>query len=431
MAGPFKVRLEDGMEVGPLDGEMMRSWFQQGLIGGDTEIRAKGSKRWVRLRDTFDISDWGASSASGGSGRGHGRPAPEDLEGLDADAEGFEDGGPQTWRTYFACALFFLLALGAGYFTIFPARFRMLPDTPWREIALGFVLLGLMLVRGWEPMRKVARFLVLILTLGLFPLAEVMIFHGVPWRSLVVLVPAVVMGFGLFFFLSSRYKTWPRVVANLFFVATGAAGVVLLGAFPPPAVAAWMEAPSPLPAALAPAMLTRPPQAAAPASTAAATPFPAAVPSPAAGAAPTLAPPPTVAPSATAPGLGAPPAAEVLREVPILSPRAAEIVRARAVFAPEDAFRRSYELAGSGVAALSAPERRELGELMAVAYGNIPAGDRRRLEAYMAGIRGGQISTTEQNREMSALMRGAVLKLPESQRARLRAVYEKAIAAAR
>ena len=66
------------------------------------------------------------------------------------------------------------------------------------------------------------------------------------------------------------------------------------------------------------------------------------------------------------------------------------------------------------MAALTAPERRELGELMAAAYGNIPAADRRRLEAYTAGIRGGQISTAEQNREMSAIMRAAVLKLPES-----------------
>jgi hypothetical protein len=160
-------------------------------------------------------------------------------------------------------------------------------------------------------------------------------------------------------------------------------------------------------------------------------PFGAAVPAPAASTAAALAPPPTVQPSATAPGLGAPPAAAVLQEVPLLSPRAADIVRMRAVFAPEDAFRRSYELAGNGVAALSAPERRELGELMAVAYGTIPAGDRRRLEAYMASIRGGQVSTTEQNREMSALMRGAVLKLPDGQRARLQAVYEKAILAAR
>ena len=214
MAGPFKVRLEDGMEVGPLDGEMLRSWYQQGLITREAKIRAKGSKQWVRLVDTFDISDWGAA---GGSGRG--KPGPEDLAGIEADDEGFEDAGPQTWRTYFACALFFLLAAGSGYFSLFPALWRMPPDTPWREIALGFVVLGLLLVRGWEPMRKLVRVLVLILTLALFPLAEVLIFRGVPWRSLVVLFPAVVMGFGLFFFLSGRYKPWTRVVLNLFWIA--------------------------------------------------------------------------------------------------------------------------------------------------------------------------------------------------------------------
>jgi hypothetical protein len=127
----------------------------------------------------------------------------------------------------------------------------------------------------------------------------------------------------------------------------------------------------------------------------------------------------------------APSAASVMQEVPLLSAAATEAVRRRAVFAPEDAFRRSYEMAGNGVAALSGPERAELGELMAAAYGHIPAADRRRLEAYMSGIRTGQTSTAEQNREMSALMRGAVQKLSGSQRSRLQAVYEKAVLAAR
>ncbi len=290
MAGPFKVRLEDGMEVGPLDGEMLRSWYQQGLITREAKIRAKGSKQWVRLVDTFDISDWGAA---GGSARGsaRGKPGPEDLAGLDADDEEFEDVGPQTWRTYLACALFFLLAAGSGYFYLFPSLWRTPPDTPWREIALGFVVLGLLLVRGWEPMRKLVRVLVLILTLALFPLAEVLIFRGVPWRSLVVLFPAVVMGFGLFFFLGGGYKRWTRVVLNLFWIGVGAAGVVLLGAFPPPAVAAWMAAPSPLPAALAPAMLPDAPRSAVPPPTApAARPQPAAtVPAGAASSAPAAA----------------------------------------------------------------------------------------------------------------------------------------------
>lgn len=407
----YKVRLEDGMEVGPLDGEMIRSWFQQGMVSPDTKIRAQGSKRWVRLADTFEVGDWGEP-------HGASPEAEAELESMEAEAR-------QGWRTYFACALFFVLAAGSGYFSFFPTLWRNPPDTPWREITLGFVVLGLMLVRGWEPMRKLVRALVLILTLALFPLAEVLIFRGVPWRSLIVLIPAVVLGFGLFFFLSGRYKPWTRVLLNLFFIAAGAAGVVLVGAFPPPALAAWMAEPSPLPEVLRPAMLTPPPTpaAATPATTPATT--PPAVPSAA------VATPPAVAPSPSGPPPGAPSAAAVLQEVPLLSPRAADAVLARAVFAPEDAFRRSYEMAGNGVAALDARERGELGELMAAAYSNIAAADRRRLEAYMNGIRGGQVSTSEQNREMSGLMRTAVLKLSDSQRARLQAVYEKAILAAR
>jgi hypothetical protein len=426
MAGPFKVRLEDGMEVGPLDGEMLRSWYQQGLITRGSEIRAKGSKRWVRLSDTFDISDWGAS---GGSPSAKSGTQPEDLADSSGDDEGFEDAGPQTWRTYFACGLFFLLAAASGYFSLFPAQWLHPPGTPWREIALGFVVLGLLLVRGWEASRKLVRVLVLLLTLGLFPLAEVLIFRGVPWRSLIVLFPAVVMGFGLFFFLSGKHKPWPRVALNLFWVAVGAAGAVFLGAFPSPPVAAWMAAPSTLPAALAPAMLGAGSQGSVPATLPARPSAGEAEAPPAVVVEPST--PPLVVAASPGAAAGAPSAAAVLQEVPLLSPAAAEAVRQRAVFAPEDAFRRSYEMAGNGVAALSAPERRELGELMAAAYGTIPAADRRRLEAYMSGIRGGQISTSEQNREMSGLMRAAVLKLSAAPRARLQALYEKAVLAAR
>ena len=55
----YKVRLDDGMEVGPLDGEMIRSWFQQGMVNPETLLKPQGSKRWVRLADTFEVDDWG------------------------------------------------------------------------------------------------------------------------------------------------------------------------------------------------------------------------------------------------------------------------------------------------------------------------------------------------------------------------------------
>ena len=290
------------------------------MIKRETKIRAKGSKQWVRLGDTFDISDWGRPADRPRAGPR--RPRPR-TRGIEERRRGLRrrrrrrPGGRTSPARSSSCS-----PPAAGYFSLFPGVWRTPPDTPWREIALGFVVLGLLLVRGWEPMRKLVRVLVLILTLGLFPLAEVLIFRGVPWRSLVVLFPAVVMGFGLFFFLSARYKPWTRVALNLFWIAVGAAGVVLLGAFPPPAVAAWMAAPSPLPAALAPAML--PGVDARAAGPRRRRPAPAAR---TAGARRPAAAAAAVRAGRAAP-LGAPSAAAVMQEVPLLSPRAAEAVRA-------------------------------------------------------------------------------------------------------
>ena len=434
----YKVRLEDGMEVGPLDGEMLRSWFQQGMVNAQTKIRAQDSKRWVKLGDTFDVSDWspGAGSAAGRAA------AEEEREALEA-AEGY---APQTWRTFMACALFLLAAAGAGYFVLYPDRWHPLlrPLTPWKEIALGFIAVGLLLVRGWEPGRKLVRFVLFLATVALFPLAELLIFRGVSWRSLFVFVPAVVMGFGMFFFLSGRYMRWTRILLSLVWVLAGAAGVVYLGHVPPYGIASMEEAnvapppfvrPSAPPITYARVGPERSPAPTAP-GVVPTTSDPATFDAPA-PAVPLAAPsgPPLSASAAPAdvPSISpdTPSAQAVMAEVPILSPRAAEIVRGRAVYAIEDAFRRSYELAGNGVKALSPAESRDLGELIAAAYANIPATDRRRLEAYLNDVRNGQVSTPEQNRAASALMRDAVLKLPAPQRARLQAVYEKAIAAAR
>ena len=411
----YKVRLEDGMEVGPLDGEMIRSWFQQGMVNGGTKIKAQGSKRWVSLSEVFETGDW-ESAAGSASGRA---AAEEELEALEA-AEGY---APQTWRTFMACALFFLLAVGSGYFVMYPDRWHpvLRAITPWREIALGFLVTGLMLVRGWDAMRKLVRVILFFATVALFPLAELLIFRGVSWRSLFVLMPAVVMGFGLFFFLSGRHMRWTRIVLSLLWVLAGAAGVVYLGHVPPYGIASMAEA------NVAPPPFVRPSAPPTPASAAPST--AAVVPGPVASTPPATAPP--TAPAASAPASDAPSADAIMRDVPILSARAAEIVRGRAVFSVEGAFRRSYELAGNGVRALAPAERSDLGELMAAAYANIPTADRRRLEAYMADIRSGQISTPQTDREMSALMKDAVLKMPGPQRARLQAVYEKAVTAAR
>jgi hypothetical protein len=378
MAGAFKVRLKDGTEMGPLDIEMLRSWYQQGLINRESMVRPGGSKGWTRLADVVDIEDWGPAGGSGGRG-------PQE------EAEEYEDLGddPQTWRIYLASALFFLIAAGAGYFALFPSRWLpALKDAPWREIALGHAALGLLLVRGSHPMRKFVRVLVFLLTFSLFAVAAPVLLQGIHWRTIAILVSAWVMGSGLFFFLAGRPLPWTSVVMCLFWILAGAAGVGVLGFVPPGSTTATVSA---TPAASGTTVVG-----------------PAAAPAP-------------LSPSATA----------VAQELPLLTPRAAEIVVAHGVETPEGAFKLSYLLAANGVKSLSPQEARELGEITTAAYAPLAPESRRRLDAYMERIRGLQVTLPQEDREMSALVRESVLKLPEPQRARYQALYEKALGGAR
>src|SRR5262249_58009836 len=98
-----------GSEMGPLDLEMMHSWFQQGLIARDSLVRLAGSKRWTKLDDAVDVSDWDPPGGRGG--------------GEEAGDEDVYDGevDPQHWRVYVASVLFFLLAAGAGYLWLLPS----------------------------------------------------------------------------------------------------------------------------------------------------------------------------------------------------------------------------------------------------------------------------------------------------------------------
>jgi hypothetical protein len=385
MGAAFKVRLDDGSEMGPLDPGMVRSWYQQGLINRESKVRPTGKKQWVRLVDVFDIEDWGPAG-------GDTRRADEDG----AEEEFEEPAGPQTWRTYAASALFFLGAVGAGYFVLHPDQWLpALRQAPWREIALGFVLFGLLLVRGWEPMRKVARVLIFLLTFSLFALAApVLMEHGLHWRALGVLACAWVMGSGLFFFLAGRALPWTSVAMCLFWVLAGAAGVGVLGFVPPDGGGAATTAPAAAPAPGAPA----------------------AVPGSTGGAGAARAADPTVA--------------TLTREMPLLSPKAAEVVLAR-VEVPEEAFKRTYQLAATGVAALAPPEVKELRDITTATYAPLPPPQRRRLDSYMERIRGNQVTLPQEDREISALVREAVLKLPDSERLRLQALYEKALTSRR
>jgi hypothetical protein len=238
MAGAFKVRLQDGSEVGPLDIQMMRSWYQQGLVDGNSQVLPSGKQKWVRLAQAVDLQDW-----SGGAAPIRAKPGmDDDPEGDLYDGE--EEAGPQAWRTYVGSALCFLAAAGAAYFAFFPDRWLpSLAVAPWKELALAHVALGLLLVRGWDNGRKLVRVLLFLMTFSLFPLAGFVLVQGGGQAALVVMASAWIMGSGLFFFLSGRDLHWRSAALCLLWVLAGAAGVGYFGfvphaprAAPPPLV---------------------------------------------------------------------------------------------------------------------------------------------------------------------------------------------------
>jgi hypothetical protein len=370
MAVAFKVRLSDGTEMGPLDVQMLRSWYQQGLVTRDSKVRRNGTRTWQRLTEVVDVQSWGAEG-------GKQRREQEDED------DGAED--PQTWRTLVASVLFFLVAAGAGYFAYFPSRWLpALQAAPWREIALGHVALGLLLVRGSIPARKIARVLVFLLTFSLFAVAAPVLLQGFQWRPIAILVSAWVMGSGLFFFLAGRALPWKSIALCLFWILAGAAGVGALGFVPEEAAVTASSAEQSAVAAKAMAAATWSPSAAA-----------------------------------------------LSRDLPLLTPRAAELVVSYGLDRPEAAFRLSYLLAASGVTRLTPAEGKELGELTAALYAPLPPANRKRLDGYMERVRGLQVTQPQEDREMSALVREAVLQFPEAQRLRYQALYEKALGLSR
>jgi hypothetical protein len=100
------------------------------------------------------------------------------------------------------------------------------------------------------------------------------------------------------------------------------------------------------------------------------------------------------------------------------------------VLEPAEAFRRGQTLMSRGIGGLSAAESAELGNLMQVLYGNLAGAERGQLAAYLDTLRArGTLTKPEQDRAMQGLMKKAVTKLPAARRARLQALFDKAVKA--
>jgi hypothetical protein len=288
---------------------------------------------------------------------------------------------------------------------------------PWREIALGAVVLGLSLVRGWPIGRMFARVVMLLAAFALFPLAGLLIAQGVRGFPLLVLLSAWIVASGLFAFLGAVVAT---VSAIIFLVAIllGGAGVFFFGYVPPGTSAPAVS----VPAATPPPSVVHtpvPPVSVPPPTAAASTPS-------ASGAA-------SPAPAPSAPPLGqAPAVAAAIREIPLLSAQAAENLMSRSaaqVLEPPEVFRRAYGSVGRGLWALSRAESKELGDLHTLIYDSLPAAQRSRLGDYIDRARSRYATTPEEDRQMTQVMKSAVLALPADKRIRLQALFEKAMTA--
>jgi hypothetical protein len=119
-------------------------------------------------------------------------------------------------------------------------------------------------------------------------------------------------------------------------------------------------------------------------------------------------------------------------ETPQLSRETIELVMSHSdaqILEPHETFRRAQWLVFRGVGALTPAESRELGALLQSVYAALSAKERTRLGAYLNKLKTGVMTTLEEDRELAAVMKKGVLKLPPQRMARLQALFDKAIRA--
>jgi hypothetical protein len=198
-------------------------------------VQKPGNPRWMRLSDATDLKQWGPPPMIKAGGR------PRTRGGVDLELDGVEYPEGR-WRLFVAAALFFVLAAGAGACLYWHDRVRPeLDGAPWLQIALGTGALGLLLVRGWDWGRRIARIAALIAAAGAFPLAGLFVAKGVRGEALWVLAFAWLLASGFAAFLAPGLSRLVSVASLLLVLLAGAGLVryVPAEASTAPAVAPW------------------------------------------------------------------------------------------------------------------------------------------------------------------------------------------------
>jgi hypothetical protein len=205
-----KVRLDDGSEI-PLDLQKLKDWYAQGLLRRDSPVLRPGAKQWLPLNRALDLPSARRQPAPGGT------PEPRTVRA-------------KPWRTLAASLLLLVAGAGGGYFWWRPERWLpALDPTPWREISLGLVAAGLLLVRGWEWGRRIVRTLALAAALATLPLGVILALKSARLgAAFLVLAAAALFAVGLFLLLAGR-GSWLKAAAGLLFALGGGFGALDFG----------------------------------------------------------------------------------------------------------------------------------------------------------------------------------------------------------
>ncbi len=125
-------------------------------------------------------------------------------------------------------------------------------------------------------------------------------------------------------------------------------------------------------------------------------------------------------------------ATKAMTAAPQLSKTAAEMLARDGLIrglTPEQLAEKSYEVAAKGFIVLSRDELKEMSDILALVYKPMTEKDRARLAAYLNRVKAGRASAQDDDDEMREAMKNGLLALPDESRARLQAIFEKAIAA--
>jgi hypothetical protein len=215
----LKIRLDDGSEVGPMDLDMVQTWFQHGLLTRDSLVQPRGSTRWVRLSEAVDLSRFRSAGGTAARNRATARAA------IAAPSDVAEDDGAR-WRLFAASGLFVLLAAAALVVARWPNLVRPeLDDVPWLRAGLVLLVLGLALARGWDVGRRAVRIVCLVAVAAAFPAAGIFAARGMRLEALLALTSAALLAVG-FVLLLAKGRSALAATASLLVVVLGGAGVV-------------------------------------------------------------------------------------------------------------------------------------------------------------------------------------------------------------